>query len=453
MTRLAMPNLEASAQSANAVANGDFSQQSLSFMDQKNDGEWGTFKDSLRAPVHRWFTYPAGFSYKAVCHSLKKHQIRPGMRVYDPFAGTGTTNLAAKCSEVDSYGVEAHPFVFQIARVKLDWGVDEDSIASETERVLEAASAEKPGATDIEALPELVRKCYDEKTLNELLKLRDLIGNIELAQPRRFLELALINTLRQVSSVETGWPYIAPNKPLNKNPERPAAVFTAQVARMISDIQEIRKQSQRWRSVKADLYHADARKTALPSNSVDHVFTSPPYLNNYDYADRTRLEMYFMGLAGSWADITEGVRDKLMTSATTQVRGTGYQVSKGLRKNCPEVAAFLQESIAKLAELRQQKSGKKSYDRVTGGYFNDMHLVLKDVFRVMKPGGVAVFILGDSAPYGVHIPTDELVGKIALGVGFNHYEITVLRKRGGKWKNNPQRHNAALREAILTIRK
>ena len=24
--------------------------------------EWGTFKDSLRAPVHRWFTYPAGFA-------------------------------------------------------------------------------------------------------------------------------------------------------------------------------------------------------------------------------------------------------------------------------------------------------------------------------------------------------------------------------------------------------
>ena len=156
MTRLAMPNLEESAPAASAGVNCDFSQQSFSFVDQSNDGEWGTFRDSLRAPVHRWFTYPAGFSYKAVCHSLKKHQIRPEMRVYDPFAGTGTTNLAAKCLEVDSYGVEAHPFVFQIACVKLDWGVDEDNIARETERVLEAASAEKPGGTDIEALPELV---------------------------------------------------------------------------------------------------------------------------------------------------------------------------------------------------------------------------------------------------------------------------------------------------------
>ena len=421
-------------------------------IDQKSSSEWGTFKDSLRAPVHRWFTYPAGFSYKAVHYSLKKHQITRGMRVYDPFAGTGTTNLAAKCSGIDSCGVEAHPLIFQIACTKLDWKVDEDDIVREVERISAAIDRKKPAPVDV--MPELVRKCYDESTLNELIAIRDLIGKIQPVQVRRFLELALINTLRQVSSVETGWPYIAPNKPLNKIPERSAATaFKAQAAKMISDVLQIRRYSQDWRNTSADIYHADARKTTIPDNSVDHVFTSPPYLNNYDYADRTRLELYFMGLAKSWADITVGVRDKLMTSATTQIRGTGYHVSEDLQKDCPDVSAFLQTAIEKLGELRHKKSGKKSYDRVVGGYFNDMHLVLKDVFRVMKPGKTAIFILGDSAPYGVHIPTDELVGKIALGAGFSHYDITVLRERGGKWRNNPQRHNVALREAIVTIKK
>jgi hypothetical protein len=28
--------------------------------------EWGTFKESLSAPIQSWFTYPAGFSCKAV---------------------------------------------------------------------------------------------------------------------------------------------------------------------------------------------------------------------------------------------------------------------------------------------------------------------------------------------------------------------------------------------------
>ena len=46
---------------------------------------WGTFKDSLREPVHRWFTYPAGFSYKAVSHSIERFGITPNMVVYLTF--------------------------------------------------------------------------------------------------------------------------------------------------------------------------------------------------------------------------------------------------------------------------------------------------------------------------------------------------------------------------------
>jgi len=59
--------------------------------------EWGTFKDSLRAPIHNWFTYPAGFSHKAVEHYLQLHSAVPQKTViYDPFMGSGTTNIVAK---------------------------------------------------------------------------------------------------------------------------------------------------------------------------------------------------------------------------------------------------------------------------------------------------------------------------------------------------------------------
>lgn len=416
--------------------------------------EWGTFKDSLRAPVHRWFTYPAGFSYKAVYHSLRLHGVKPGMRVYDPFAGTGTTNLAARCSGIDSCGTEAHPLVCKIAQTKLDWGVSENQVLREIRSVAQVCR-KKPAVVPPQ-MPELVRKCYDPATLRELVSIRDELRGIKSARIRRFLELALISTLRKVSCVETGWPYIAPNKPLNKTKEvsRPALeVFEAQAGQMIADVLEIRNCAPDWRRTKAEILLADARKSKIPDHSIDHVFTSPPYLNNYDYADRTRLELYFMGLAENWADITKAVRNKLITAATTQVNGNQYALSEPLRQQCPAVAKQLQESIQNLEQLRNSKSGKKSYDRMVGGYFNDMHQVLRDVARVAKPGSAAVFILGDSAPYGVHIPTDELVGAIALGVGFSAYEIAVLRTRGGKWKNNPQRHNVALRESIVTIRK
>jgi len=37
-----------------------------------NNSDYGTFKDSLRAPVHRWFKYPAGYSYRLVEEKIKK---------------------------------------------------------------------------------------------------------------------------------------------------------------------------------------------------------------------------------------------------------------------------------------------------------------------------------------------------------------------------------------------
>ena len=48
----------------------DILESKAELAESKPRNEWGTFKDSLRAPVHNWFTYPAGFSYKAVERSL-----------------------------------------------------------------------------------------------------------------------------------------------------------------------------------------------------------------------------------------------------------------------------------------------------------------------------------------------------------------------------------------------
>ena len=89
-----------------------------------NTSEWGTFKDSLKAPIFGWFTYPAGFSYKAVEYSIKQESLNPGDTVYDPFMGSGTTNLVAQMLGINSYGVEAHPFVFPITKCKMNIWVD-----------------------------------------------------------------------------------------------------------------------------------------------------------------------------------------------------------------------------------------------------------------------------------------------------------------------------------------
>jgi len=440
-----------------------FYQNDVVSLNKKSNSEWGTFKDSLKAPVHRWFTYPAGFSHKSVEHSIEKHGIIQGQTIYDPFMGSGTTNLVAKTLGINSIGTEAHPFVYQITKAKLNWDIEIKSIKDFIELV-QKKLPKKSIALKTKKLqdefPELVLKCYEVKTLYDLWALRELISeNLEDEGLQGFFFVVVTAMLRNVSIAATGWPYIAPNKVKTSSIDKDVLTeFILLANQMASDLQSIKLWSNdRYKKSKHNLINGDSRNTTdfINSKSVDHVFTSPPYLNNFDYADRTRLELYFWGHANSWGDISQKIRTVLMTSATTQISRADirYEILTEFSKECPKVTSFIGESIEKLAILRKTKGGKKSYDLMVAGYFNDMYKILKDVYRVMKPNTKALFVLGDSAPYGIHIPTDKLIGEVGIGIGFGSYEIEVLRTRGDKWKANPQRHNIPLREGVVILSK
>ncbi|MYB71223.1 MAG: hypothetical protein F4X75_22315 [Gemmatimonadetes bacterium] len=424
---------------------------------------WGTFKDSLRAPVHRWFTYPAGFSYKAVAHSFERFGIAKGMSVYDPFMGSGTTNVTAKAMGIDSVGTEAHPFVYEIAKAKMEWEVDKKAIRAFIDYLninFESRYSDLNGDALCDHFPELVLKCYKKETLGKLLTLKKIYDNYEFHQRERmFIFVVLTALLREISSAATGWPYIAPKKEKITSEDKDALLeFNSLAMSMLDDLTNIRRQADEdYLKSKHCLIFGSSTDVSeyLSNESVNHVFTSPPYLNNFDYSDRTRLELYFWGFAKNWKDITDKVRSRLMTSATTQISRNDpkYLLDEEIKTNSPEIARFIQEATDKLSELRKIKGGKKSYDLMVIGYFNDIYKVIKEVYRVLKPNSSALFVLGDSAPYGVHIPTDRLIGEIGCSIGFKSYSLEVLRKRGDKWKANPQRHGVSLQESIVILEK
>ena len=58
-------------------------------------------------------------------------------------------------------------------------------------------------------------------------------------------------------------------------------------------------------------------------------------------------------------------------------------------------------------------------------------------------------MIGDSAPYGVHVPVERWLGELALAAGFHGYAFEKLRDRNVKWRN--RKHRVPLHEGILTI--
>ena len=421
--------------------------------------DYGSFKDSLRAPIHRWFTYPAGYSHKLVEYKIQEYGLDQGSWIADPFLGTGTTSVSAKMIGVNSIGVEAHPFVYWIAKTKLFMEYNCEALGRDVQAVLERAkSIYKVGIKCDDLWPALVYKCFREDTLRQLYALRVAIEHHETAQERfDFLKVALTATLRVVTSAGAGWPYIAPSKYAERSVRRNAfEEFFKRCNLMLHDISTVC--ARRPPLSEHKVMNGDARNMTdyAPPESIDLMLTSPPYLNNYDYADRTRLETYFWGMYENWAQITNDVRDRLIIAATTQIRRTSMEDARncpGIKTTCPSIHTELMNAVYQLSELRTVKRGKKSYDLMVAGYFEDMLKVLRETYALLKRGSRFVLVLGDSAPYGIHIRTDEIVGRLGVAIGFSDYTVEVLRSRGGKWAGNTQRHKVPLRESIVTITK
>ena len=424
----------------------------------------GTFADNMKAPIHRWFRYPAGFSYGLVEECFDKYKISKNNMVLDPFLGVGTTSVCAKKFAIASIGVEAHPLASWIAKVKTNWDFDLTVLKSEIEENLAKIEevVKENNEIDITEKPKLLKKCFSEGKLKELLSIKDYILKIPKKQEdiRNLFILALLTILRKVSKVSTGWPYILPKKE-RKNTRPVFKSYENQMEIMISDLEATVTEQNK--DTPAKIITGDARKlSTIIEKEIHFAFTSPPYLNNYDYADRTRLELYFLSpfefegkltSFSTWKDLTEHVRSKLIVNASHQAVEIGLK--EGLLPH-PEIEESVREKLLKTsAKLRQEKKvhgGHKNYDIMVVAYFNDMFQTFKEIYELMKPNSYYLLVLGDSAPYGVHVPTDVYLAKIALGLEFSEAQVKVLRTRGGKWKSAPK-HSVPLRESIVVLKK
>jgi DNA modification methylase len=82
------------------------------------------------------------------------------------------------------------------------------------------------------------------------------------------------------------------------------------------------------------------------------------------------------------------------------------------------------------------------------GYFDDMYVALKEQWRVLRGGGVLVYVVANSRHYYLPIATDVMLAEIARCIGFETLDLVVLRKRNGR-----TRQKSFLRESAVFLRK
>jgi hypothetical protein len=409
------------------------------------DARASTFTANMSLPVHRWFRYSAGFSAEWAESVIRQERERRAVRVLDPFAGSGTTVLASQSAGAESIGLEAHPFVARVARAKLLWRTDADAFARKARAVRQQALSLEPY---LDEYPKLIRSCYDDKSLGRLDTLR---RSYEAQRgddaASELVWLALVASLRRASKVNTAqWQYVLPRKS-KKHVVDALAAFDESVQTIYADMKTA--------VVKplppANVFTADARTCeGVADRSVNMVVTSPPYPNNYDYADATRLEMSFMGEIGGWGDLQEAVRKHLIRSCSQHVPERAINLADVLAT--PELAPIvddLRPVCEELAAVRESKGGKKTYHLMVACYFADLARTWRSLSRVCSDSARLCFVIGDSAPYGVYVPVVPWLGKLAVAAGFSKWTFEKTRDRNIKWKN--RKHRVPLQEGRLWV--
>ena len=402
------------------------------------------FTASMALPVHRWFRYSAGFSATWVQEVVAARAIDRPLRVLDPFAGCGTTLVAAQAAGAESWGVESHPFVTRVARAKLAWTADPDALLDRAEAVL-ARAAEGPLP---DPLPPLLGRIFEAGALGRLYGLRDALAGAQRHDDvDALLWLALVAILRRCSPAGTAqWQYVLPSR-TKAHVAEPRAAFAAQVALMAADMRALQE---RCEPLPATLHAGDARSDlGVPDGWADLAITSPPYPNNFDYADATRIEMTFLGEIAGWGDLQHGVRRHLVRSCSQHM--AGYDAGADLEsESLRPIATELHEVYRRLEAIRATKGGRKSYHLMVVAYFADLARSWQALRRATADGGEALFVIGDSAPYGVHVPVERWLGELALAAGFDAWTFEKLRDRNVKWHN--RKHRVPLHEGLLVAR-
>lgn len=418
----------------------------------------GTNSGNRTAPIHRWFSFLPGFSHSFVKSTFEFfHVARDNYLVFDPFIGTATTAVVGRQMGVNVIGNETNRFLYKISKAKISLSKKPELLNKIRFDVLKCAKNKWNKKTIDEENPLLLR-CYSRNNLKKLITLRD-ICHSKLVPPnyRSLIFVTISAILPKCSNVGISIPYVSWHH--TRVAEEPFRLFGLIIDKITKDLVDF-SQNKKKSYIRIFLHDSRIINSKIKKSSVNLVFTSPPYLNNFDYGEALKVYTYFWGLTKNWHDITKKIRRKSLTSATTY-----YTESKFVNKTpeeifgdkmlslIPKTTSKIIKKIDLISKAKNKNNRKKSFDILTALYFKDMFQCIQEMYRVLKDGCLAFVIIGDSAPYGVYVPTDKILGEMAVESGFSDSLVKTLRPRGYKWLNLTYRHKIRLRESLLILQK
>lgn len=340
-----------------------------------------------RPTVH---PFPARMAPGLALRALER--LKRGSVVVDPMAGSGTVLALARHSGHRAIGFDLDPLAVTIAST---WTrtVASASVRETAALVFDGAVKDSQLMGTAEAYPEgsdeesreFVRFWFDGRARLQLAALARRINAVREHAVRDVLWCALsrmIITKQAGVSRALDLSHSRPHRSFETAPRRPFDEFMTAVGRVLSGCltTEVRE-----RGPAARCTYGDARAVPLESQCADLVFTSPPYLNAIDYMRCSKFTLVWMGYS---------------VSAVAALRAASIGTERGASVT-PAIEAVLQGANL-LSGVGER------FAAILRRYAADSFKTLCEVQRVLRPGGNAVFVLGENTVRGTFVPTGRL---------------------------------------------
>lgn len=408
----------------------------------KSAASWD-FGDTREDLIHRIHPYPARFPAFITSKALE-YAAAEGVHVRnvaDVFCGCGTTAVEAKRNGKDFWGCDINPLATLIAQVKTHHYRDRDLV-----RTYGAITEDMHGSVvrseDRAAIGDRIRYWFDTDNIDDLIRLDRAIRKTThpYSAQRRFFQCGFSAILKATSYWLTK--SIKAQRDPHKEPRRVFEAFDDQIALMR-------------RANAGNVFQSPATKTRIRARNflgntrsrdrADLIVTSPPYVTSYNYADIHQLSTLWLGYAADYRELRRhmlGNRHGVRPPRDSLVRKLGDAAWRTYQ------------------DMRGENRGHASS---VARYFVDLDNTVRRCWDVLEPGGMAVFVIGNTQYKGVKVDNAEYLETCMIRAGFERVRtisrrvslktMTPYRNARGRFTSDSSQRLVYAEEFVLIGRK
>jgi DNA modification methylase len=337
--------------------------------------------------VHRLHPYLGKFVPQLV-EALLGRYVRPGGRVLDPFAGSGTTLVQSLESGYDAVGIDVAAFNCLLMRVKTAQ-YDVVHLEKELREVVSRIGSSGERANGY------LGEWYSPRAAAELLHFRSLLGDYEHADVLRVVLARAARSARLTRHDDLEFPKAPQRDPYpcykHRRTCRPVDEAGKFLTRYLLDTLGRLKSFHRVRHQArlAAVVHGDAREAALVGR-FDGIVTSPPYPGLIDYHEQHRYAYELLRLddrrerelgaaargtsRAAVAEYADGISEILRRCSDALVPGAPVLIVVNDRRGLyPEI---LERSGLEIADRLERHVNRRT-GRRAGEYFESVLVATK----------------------------------------------------------------------------